>query len=65
VAVAVGLALKATVTSLAEAATVGAEAVSLSPFLVRPALTLAVTFLSVSYLVSSAAVKALAAVREG
>jgi len=65
VAVAVGLVLNETVTSLATAATAGAEAVTFNPALVSPALTAAVTFLSVSYLVKPAASKALSAVSDG
>ncbi len=65
VEVAVGLVLKETVTSLATAATAGAEAVYFKPALVRPALTLVVTFLSVSYLTRASLVKAVVAVRDG
>lgn len=65
VAVATGLVFQATVTSAASAVTAGAEAVTLTPALVRAALTPAVTFLSVSIVVKPEAVKAVASVSDG
>jgi hypothetical protein len=65
VAVATGLVFQATVTSLAEAVTTGAETVTLTPAVVRAALTAFVTPLSVSIVPKAVAVKAADEVSDG